>query len=159
MRNPGLYIFDRLVALGLWLTIRAAVTGDTADIGLPPMTHEDFWRYQLEVTATRFYSGYRDPANYRRQLAEVAKECARRHIELRFVIFPEHADLVVLARRAGLATQRERMRDELGTFGTTIDFSGRNDWIEDRRSFIDPFHPAPTVDSKIIERIWGDRVN
>lgn len=155
MRNPALYLSNRMVALGVWYEIRRALTRTSADIGRPPMSPEDFWRYQLDVTAKRAYTGYLAPASYRNQLAEVAAECARRGIRLQFVVFPEHTDLVAVASQMGLEPAAERMRIELAAIGTTIDFSSRSDWIGRRDYFVDPFHFAPAVVDEIVDRVWG----
>jgi len=155
MNSPALYLCNRVVALGLWYSIRHAMTGWMPDIGRPPMAHDAFWRYQLDVTAKRFYSGYRKPVSYRARLAEVRDECKRRRIKLTFVIFPEHTELMAVARRIGLEPAADAMRNELSTIGSTIDFSRREDWTNDRSLFVDPFHFAPPVAAKIIEQVWS----
>lgn len=153
VHNPALYLSNRLVALGVWYAIRQATSGGIPAIGRPPMTQDEFWRYQLDVTAKHCYSGYRDPVSHRAQLAKLADECARRGIKLQFVIFPEHAELVACARRSGLAAATERMRSDLKHIGPTIDFSLREDWINDRSLFVDPFHFSQSVAAEIIGRL------
>jgi hypothetical protein len=154
-RNPALYFTNRLVALAAWYQLWNSLTGFRPEIGRPPMTREEFWRYQLDVTAKLAYGGYRDPVTYRVELADVARECARRHITLRFIVFPEHADLVARAGQSGLGAGAQRMLVDLNRIGTTFDFSERKDWIADKTLFLDPFHFAPPIALKIIESVWG----
>jgi hypothetical protein len=154
MHNPALYLSNRLVALGMWHLVRHSVTGGRVNIGRPPVPLDQFWRYQLEAT-TLAYSGYRNPNTYRAQLAQVADECARRHIALQFVIFPEHADLIACATRSGLASAVEQMRSDLKHLGRTFDFSLRRDWSDDRSLFLDPLHFTQPVADEMIDRVWG----
>ena len=159
LHNPALYVSSRPVALAMGYMTRQALGGAAAEIGRPPMSPEEFWRYQLEVTAKLFYGGYRDPATYSAELKRVAEECARRGIKLRFVIFPEHDDLVACATRSGLDVAAERMRDGLKRIAPTIDFASRKDWTADRDLFVDPFHFAPPVAAEIVDRVWGEEPN
>jgi hypothetical protein len=154
-RNPALYFTNRLVAVAAWYQVLNSITGSRPEIGRPPMTRDEFWRYQLDVTAKLAYGGYRDPVSYRIELADVARECMRRHITLRFVIFPEHADLVARASRSGLESAAQQMRADLTRIGRTFDFSRREDWIENRTLFLDPFHFTPPIALKITEDVWG----
>jgi hypothetical protein len=119
------------------------------------MNPEAFWNYQLDVTARIAYESYRDPQGYRRRLAEIAARCRERNIRLRFVIFPEHADLSARAARFRLEDAAGRMKAELESFGETVDLGTIID-RGDRSLFTDPYHFGPPIEGVIIDHLWGE---
>jgi len=154
LANPFLYLCDRLVLRTIGMQVRRRLEGKTPVFGAPPMSRDAFWTYQLDVTARIAYESYRDPEGYRRRLAEMAGHCRRRGIALRFVIFPEHADLQARAARYGLAEARARLGSDLSRIAETVDLSDVID-VRDRARFTDPYHFAPDAEAAIVERLWG----
>jgi len=152
--QPGLYLCDRLVLRATWYTLVRSLTGRQPAVGVPPMSPEAFWNYQLNVTARIAYENYRYPAGFRRRLAEIADHCRKKGIRLRFVMFPEHADLEARARRFGLAGAAGRMRTDLQAIGEVVDLGTLVD-AQDRSLFTDPYHFSPAVEGRILERVWG----
>ena len=100
------------------------------------------------------YESYRYPHGYRRRLEEIAAHCRERGIALRFVIFPEHADLAARAARYGLSGAAERMWADLAAIGETVDLVPLLD-RSDRGLFTDPYHFAPPIEGVIIDHLWG----
>ena len=152
-RSP-LYLSDRLVLRTTYYDLLESLTGSKPSLGVPNMSRDEFWEFQLAVTARISYSNYRYPESYHAALAEIASHCREKGIALRFVVFPEHNDLAAQAARYGLAGEMRRMLDDLSSFGETIDL--RDAALDaDRGRFVDPYHFAPQVAATLIERVWG----
>lgn len=154
LSHPGIYLCDRLVLRATYHLLALSMGGPKPSVGVPPMSPDAFWTYQLDVTARIAYEGYRYPNGYVRRFAEVAEHCRKRNIALRFVIFPEHQDLIGRAARFGLTGGAERMRRDLGTIGETVDLGELVD-RGDRSLFTDPYHFNPRVEARIIDQLWG----
>jgi hypothetical protein len=148
------YLSDRLVIRTVFYDLAVATIGYHPALGTPSMSKDAFWRFQLDVTARIAYSNYRYPESYRTRLEEIAAHCRAKGIRLRFLVLPEHHDLVTEAARYGLADASRRMLDDLSGIAETIDLRapGKDD---DRALFLDPYHFTPEVGVTIIERIWG----
>jgi len=154
LENPALYLCDRLVLRTVWKEIGSRLSGRPATVGVPPMSPDAFWNFQLDVTARVAYESYRYPDSYRRRLEEVAIHCRERGIALRFVIFPEHADLQARAARFHLENARARMEADLARIADTVDLAEVVD-THDRSRFTDPYHFAPEQQAPIVRRLWG----
>jgi hypothetical protein len=152
--NPALYLCDRIVLRTAWYDLALAATGRRPTLGVPPMDKDAFWRYQLDVTARIAYSSYRYPDQYRKRLEEIAEHCRRNRIRLRFLVFPEHRDLVGRAARYGLEGAAARMKSDLSSIGETIEFGEIVD-TGDRSLFTDPYHFGPVVEERIIRQVWA----
>jgi hypothetical protein len=155
LRNPLLYLTNNTVMLAAWKLVTSAVTGNPARIGAPVGDRDAFWRQQLDVTARVYLANYRDPGAYRAQLRKIAETCHSRGIELVFIIFPSHKDLMDKIDQYGLEEANRVMREDLTTMGTVYDFAWDNALTGDKESFRDPFHFSREVAAEIIESVWG----
>jgi hypothetical protein len=154
LNNPALYVCDRVVLGTVWNGFAYRLTGHRPELGVPSMSRDQFWRFQLEVTARVAFENYRRPETQRRRLEEIAAYCRKRGIRLRIVVFPEHRDLVQVQSHYRLEDERLRMVADLRRLGDTTDL--RNDSLDaDRARFIDPFHFNHAVGDTIIRRVWG----
>jgi len=154
LANPLLYVFDRIVLRAAVYDVQRALSGRQPVIGVPPMDKQRFWKYQLDVTARIAFESYRYPASYRERLEAIAAHCRARGIRLRFVIFPEHADLAAVSARYGLDQAGQRMATDLAAIGDTYDLRHAVD-ITDRDQYIDPYHFGPAIGTWIVDRVWG----
>ena len=158
-RNPGLYFVNHTVVRAAAVCLQAVVTGVVPRLELPPMDHEQFWRYQLQVTARSSYGTYRYPAEFRTGLQQVADHCRRRGIRLVFVVFPTHDDLRARVADFGLLAEQERFRRDLQGLGPVFDFDLRPELTRDRADFSDPYHFREPVMRRIVAEVWGPPVS
>ena len=154
-RNPGLYFVNHTVVRAAATCLQAMATGVVPRIGLPPMDHERFWRFQLQVTARNSFSHYRYPTEFRSELQRVAVHCRRRGIRLVFVVFPTHADLQARVADFGLLAEQERFRQDLREFAPVYDFDLRPEFTRDRADFSDPYHFREPVMRRIVAEVWA----
>jgi hypothetical protein len=155
LRNPLLYVTNNNVMLAAWKLVVSVVTRKTARIGEPVGDRESFWRQQLDVTARVYLENYRDPAFYRNELAEISAICRAQNIQLDFIIFPSHQDLMSKIGEYALVDADRVMREDLAKYGRVFDFAWKNSLTADRASFTDPFHFTHEVSSIIVRSVWA----
>jgi hypothetical protein len=153
--KPLLYLTNNTVMLAAWKLTTSAVTGNPARIGKPVGDRAAFWRQQLDVTARVYLANYRDPSAYRAQLRRIAETCHSKGIELVFIIFPSHKDLMDKIGQYGLEEENRAMREDLAAMGTVYDFAWDNELTRNEASFRDPFHFSREVATEIIGTVWG----
>ncbi|MBI5836271.1 MAG: hypothetical protein HZB25_03405 [Candidatus Eisenbacteria bacterium] len=153
--NPCLYFVNRTVVRAAFTCVRAMVTGRVPQIERPPMNHEQFWAYQLKVTAADSYRHYAYPVEFREGLRGMADRCRERGIRLTFIVFPTHADLQSRVADFGLLREQERFRADLRSIATTHDFDVPGALTRERANFEDPYHFREPVMRRIVREVWG----
>lgn len=153
-KHPLLYFVSPSVVEGTWYDILRCLGGEV-EIGLPDMSPERFWEYQLQTTASERFRRYQYPNKYREELARIATHCRTNGIRLVFVIFPTHTDLQQLVRDFHLASQESRFLHDVAQLAPTLDYNFPNDITIDRSNFKDPFHFRKELMKLLVEDIWG----
>jgi len=156
LRNPLLYCVNANVVTAAGKLITAMIMGEPESIGRPPMTREEFWKFQLEQVTRVYFEGYRYPADYHRDLTEVAEHCRREGIELLFVVMPNHVELQAKVEEHGLVDEAVRFRQDLAQWGPVYDFAFANEMTEDRANYRDPYHFDEDFMQLIVRSVWGD---
>lgn len=157
VEDPRFYLINRAVARGTFALLLDAVRPAPENPEAPPMSPDEFWRYQLDVGAHRLYSKYVYPDNYERDLSRIAAYCSEHEIKLVFVIPPSHVELQAKVGEFGLDEEQRRFREFLTRLGPTIDFDLPTDLTRDRTKFGDPFHPSPKARVDFVREIWSDK--
>ncbi|MGD9547293.1 MAG: hypothetical protein AB7V45_07020 [Candidatus Krumholzibacteriia bacterium] len=155
IHNPFLYLTNNTVMISAWKVVVSSLTGTVDRIGQPVGDRESFWRHQLDVTAKVNFGNYKKPVAYRNQLQTIADFCRSRDIELVFIIFPSHRDLMDKIDDYGLRPDDQAMREDLARLGKVFDFAWDNELTRDRTAFKDPYHFTPEVEEEIIRTVWG----
>jgi hypothetical protein len=155
--NILLYILNRDVLRASWIVSRCWLAGTITDLEKPPMGREEFWTYQLDVTAKRYFATYRYPSELKRELDKVARQCAAKGTKLVFLVLPTHVDVQETERKFGLAGARARFLEEIANLGTVFDFDYASELTMNRRNFVDPFHLEKGRIGSVITEIWGQR--
>lgn len=123
----------------------------------PPMSREEFWRHQLDVSAKGFYGRYAYPDDLHKELVGIKKYCDERGIELAFIIPPTHTDLQVRIGDFGLSQAEAGFKRDLQKLGKVYDFD--IDLPVNRRAenFDDPYHGGSVVFDWVIDTVWRGR--
>ncbi len=156
LANPLLYFSDINVLDATGKLLQRQLLGKDAAVGRPPMSPDEFWRHQIESTTRIYYDNYRYPEDYRRRLEELAAHCDEKGIDLRFVIFPGHADLQAQVTLFGLESQYQRFKSDLAELAPVYDFDFVNEMTSDRANFSDPYHLNRSAKRAVIGGIWGN---
>ena len=109
----------------------------------PPMSEDEFWRYELKTAPGQMFSDYAYPDRLLAEMAEVADYCASNGIDLTIMILPTHVDLQARRDDFGIENQYRRSLDALRGMVRVLDWDYPNDLTRDRKRFLDPFHLAP----------------
>jgi hypothetical protein len=152
-----LYVLNREVLRASWIVSRCWLTGGSTDLEKPPMGREEFWTYQLDVTAKRYFATYRYPSELKRELERVARQCAAKGTKLVFLVPPTHVDVQETERKFGLAGARARFLEDIANLGTVFDFDYASELTMNRRNFLDPFHLEKRHIESVITEVWGQR--
>lgn len=130
-----------------------------AEAAKPPMSREEFWRYQLEFSAKGFYGRYAYPDDLHKKLVGVKKYCDERGIELTFIIPPTHTDLQGRIGDFGLKEAEARFKKDLQELGTVYDFDIDLPVTRTAENFDDPFHGKRTgvIYDWVIDTVWRGR--
>jgi hypothetical protein len=152
--NPFLYLIDKVVIKAGALCVADYILGIKTMIEKPPMTEEQFWQYQLEHSAYEQFKHYGYPDENYRKLEEITVYCEKNNIELSFIIFPEHMDLINRYYELGLKKQFFKFKDDIARLGRTYDFDFENEMTLKRENFTDPYHFTESVSRQLINEIW-----
>ncbi len=161
LENPFLYMINRDVLKAIHLILKERIAVDKPDgatsIELPDMTQEEFWRYQLDTTTTRYYGNYGRPVLLLKELQKISQYCVDKRINLVFIIFPTHEDLRAKVRSFRLETAERQFRIDLMTLGKVYDFDYMNDLTMSRENFKDPYHLNEEKAEELTYEIWGGK--
>jgi len=134
------YTFSKSALESTFLILKSIALNKKIEIGKPDMSEDEFWKYQLDVTANRFYTTHSYPVNYYASLKQIADYCAANNIKLVFFIPPSHVDLQKKVEEFKLQAEENRFRQDLNKLGDVYDFNYPNDFTKERKNFSDPFH-------------------
>ncbi len=154
IENPLLYLVNRDVLNATFRMLMNFLTDEGPDIETPPISKDQFWDYQLNITTKRYYANYKYPSRLHAELQNISKYCRQRHINLFFVILPTHISLQEKIKEYGLADAKDKFLSDLRELGKVYDFDYRNELTEDRGNFSDPYHIRKDLLILIIHKIW-----
>ncbi len=134
------YTFSKSALESTFLILKSLALNKKIEIGKPDMSEDEFWKFQLDVTANRFYKTHSYPVNYYVSLKQIADYCDANNIKLVFFIPPSHVDLQKKVEEFKLQAEENRFRQDLNKLGDVYDFNYPNDFTKERHNFSDPFH-------------------
>ncbi len=152
--TPLLYFTNITVLKGAFYTARLRYAGTDPGLGLPTITREELWADELQ-THSNWAERYLKPVRYRSRLEEISQYCREKGIDLRFIVFPGHADLQAIPSRFGLDDQYFEFKRDLARFGPLYDFDVPNAQTANRENYKDPVHFREPIARGIVEQIWG----
>jgi hypothetical protein len=154
--SPLRYLTNRVVLEAAFLTAYSALGGAVIDLGVPVMSRDAFWRFQIDESLPQLLREYRFPAASAARLREVAMDCRRNGTRLVIVIPPTEVELQAKVAALGRATDEARFKAFVATLAPVFDLNYPNAFTSDRRNFSDPFHTM--TDRVVVEEVWGNRM-
>ncbi len=152
--TPLLYFTNLTVLKGAWYTFWLRYAGTDPGLGIPKITREEVWAQEL-LMHSNWAERYLKPVRYRSRLEEISQYCRENGIDLRFIVFPGHADLQAIPSRFGLDDQYFEFKRDLAHFGPLYDFDVANAQTANRENYNDPVHFREPIAQAIINRVWG----
>jgi hypothetical protein len=150
------YLFSRYCIESSYLIIKSLITGKKINIEKPPYTREEFWKYQLNISAPTFYKEYKYPIKYFNDLKNITNYCFTNKIKLVFFIPPTHTDLQNKIKEFHLEKENEQFKKDLISFNVPVfDFNFKNLMTINKENFRDPFHFQGEYENIIVKVISG----
>jgi hypothetical protein len=159
IESPISYLFSKYCFKSLFLIIKSYITKKDLNIGIPKLNKEEFWKYQLESSASNFYRIYSYPHSYEKSLTEIVRFCKNKNIELVFFIPPTHIDLQQKVKEFKLEAEEKIFKTVLLNLGNTFDFDYPNEITKYYSNFLDPFHFNASISDLIIKEIVANKKN
>lgn len=156
--NPLLYLTNRTVAKATAFMIYYGLTGKDPEIGRVKLSREEMWREVIGPTTDGYYGSHVDPVRFRADLRAIAEHCQIKGIQLRFVIFPLHADLRNKVHAYHLDTQYLEFKNFLASLADTYDFDIDDELTRNRENFADPMHTIPPISRRIAREISTGKI-
>jgi len=154
IETPLLYFTNRTVLKGAWYTAQLRYSGVDPGLGQPLISPDELWKEELQDDSN-WAERYLKPVRYRARLEEISQYCRQHRIDLRFIIFPGHADLQAIPSRFGLDDQYFQFKRDLASFGPLYDYDVPNELTANRENYKDPVHFRDPVAKRIVRDIWG----
>jgi len=119
----------------------------------PNLNRDEFWEYQLNVTANNDYRNYVYPKNMARELKAISNFCIDRDIDLVFLIPPTHVDLQAKIQYYNLIQEEIAFKNDLAYLGDVYDFDYPNSITENSLNYVDPYHFNDSIARNIIHEL------
>jgi hypothetical protein len=154
--NPLLYFTNLNVLEASFQILKAKLTNSqTVVSSVPEMDKEKFWKYQIEMSGTRYFNNYVYPKDYFTKLSEVVNYCTQNNIKISFIILPTHIDLQKLISTYHLEENYNQYLSDLKSLGEVYDFNYENELTKIIDNFGDPFHVTASILDTLTKIIWG----
>ncbi len=150
------YLFSSYCLKSTLRICASLITGQIPEMEKPPVSSEDFWRYQLDVAANNFYRHYTYPQRYFDELSRISRYCSENSIKLVFFIPPSHIELQNKVKEFGLEDEEQTFLADLSSLGDVYNFDYPNTLTENKENFLDPFHFVGWVGEVVVKEIVGE---
>jgi hypothetical protein len=150
------YLTNRIVLQGALVASYAALTGSLVNLGIPSMSPDAFWNFQINEALPQLLNEYRYPHKYAQQLELIAADCRRNGTRLVIVIPPTQVELQQKVALLGRSADDERFKAFMRSLATVYDFNYPNALTAERANFSDPFHTIK--EHTVIDEVWGNRL-
>ncbi len=156
--SPFSYLFSSYCSKSLFLILKSIITNKEINIEKPHLSKNEFWRYQLEISAPAFYSNYKYPYLYHKSLIDISRYCKEKKIKLVFFIPPTHINLQQRVTDFNLDEEKKLFKVDLTNLGITYDFEYPNEITRNKSNFSDPFHFNDSISDIIIKEILENNI-
>ena len=157
-KNPLLYVTNRTVAKAAAFMLYYGLSGKDPELGRVKISRDEMWREVLGPTTDGYYRSHVDPVKFRADLRAIAEHCRINGIQLRFVIFPVHADLRNKVHAYQLDTQYAEFKAFLASLADTYDFDVDDALTSNAEEFADPMHTIPSMSRQIAREVATGRL-
>ena len=124
----------------------------------PGLNKNEFWSYQLEISARNYFREYKYPDKFYEQLAEISDYCHKNNITLIFFIPPTHVDLQETVQEFDLEEIESKFKRDISGLETRYDFDYPNAVTINHSNFTDPFHCNDSIGQIVIGEITTGNV-
>ncbi|WP_299430979.1 hypothetical protein [uncultured Maribacter sp.] len=148
------YGTSKFVFKSTGLIIKNLILNSSFDLGIPEMSREEFWQYQLNSAANNTYRIYNYPQGYFLELKKIAEYCKNNKIELKFFIPPTHTSLQEKIHEFKLLKEEEKFKEDIKRLASVYDFDFSNQITRNKEKFKDPYHCKESVAELVAKVIF-----
>lgn len=153
----GSYLFSSYTIKSVFSIVKSLIFNKDVSSERPNMTKDEFWGYQLNISAANFYRNYNYPDNGYKALKDISEYCGKNNIELIFFIPPTHISLQDKIKEYRLVNEEKKFKADLSSLGVVYDFDFKNTLTEKKENFLDPFHFNDSIGEIIAEELVLDK--
>lgn len=154
-KNFASYGFNSYTLKSTFYIVKSLITGKEIILDKPSMTKEEFWEYQLNESAHKFYSKFSYPTNYAEELKTISDYCHSNHIQLIFWIPPTYIDFQKRKEDYQLEKIDSTFVNDLSNFGLLYNDDVDSELTRAKENFEDPMHFDGKTGELIFTRIFG----
>jgi hypothetical protein len=155
MQNFFTYSFNKIILTAMIQNIKKQFFRKEYTAGIPNMSKEEFWNYQINVMGKRFYQKYKHPDHFFNELVKISEYCKKNNIKLVYFMPPTHIELQQAISRYQLEQEYKVFINEISMLGQLYNFDTENEYTRNKNNFVDPFHSVN--DSLIVHTIWNQK--
>lgn len=156
LHNPFLYLFNKNVAQACFYTVRGTIFGKRVT-SMPPMTKEEFWKWNLNIRGFYWYGKYKFPEKLFHDLLRLDLFAERNKIKLTFIILPQHIEFHHKLVEYGLAEDEKNFKEIMSRLqATVIDYDFENSITTNKTNYDDPVHFNHDIGNVIVHEIWSN---
>lgn len=119
---------------------------------LPPDEMEMLAQFRLNL----FFKEYDYPEDFRPEFIKIKNYCKEEGIELNFILFPVYKGVDDHLEKVGLAEMKARFKQDIESYGNTFDLDQLAEIKQNRKNFIDYFHPKQDIIDSLTRMIWDN---
>jgi hypothetical protein len=154
-RDPAFYFINRTVTKAAFMGIAGQWADYDPKLGAVTIDWDAYWRKMIDEETPAVCQRHIYPRKYHGELEKIAAYCKDHGIDLVFVIFPTHVELVEKYRSLGMGDEYDRYKRDLSAIAPTFDFDYPNDLTRDRANFTDPYHCKRDCGDQVIREVWN----
>ena len=153
-KNFFSYAFNKYTLESSFLIVKKLLLNEQSEIGIPQSTRDEFWNYQINETAEKFYSQFLYPDNYFRDLKRISEYCKKENIHLIIWIPPSHIDFQNRINDFGLTKAQEEFKNQMRQIADVFDFDFSSELTRDKSNFKDPLHFTDEIGHQIYREMF-----
>ena len=152
------YAFSKYAFQSTLLFVRSYIFGEEIVFGKPDLTREEFWQFQIEQSASKFYEKLAYPNQYYAELKTISDYCLQNNIKLVFWIPPTHVEFQKRKKDFGLEAMDARFVSDLQSLGDLYNFDHVSEITLRKEDYDDPMHFREHISRIIFEEILRGKV-
>jgi len=142
--------FDSFANMAYAITRNPALLEGSYEF-LPPDEMEKLAEFRLNL----FFKSYDYPEKFRAEFIKIKEYCETESIELNFILFPVYKGVDAHLEKVGLTEMKARFKQDIISYGTTYDLDKLTEIKQNRKNFIDYFHPNQVMIDSLTRMIWS----
>ena len=154
-KNFFSYAFSKYTFNATFITVKSFFSKEKINLHKPSRNKEEFWEFQLDETATKFYKQFDYSQEYYNELNKISSFCKENNINLIFWIPPTHIEFQKRKKDFGLEEYDKKFISDLQSLGELYDFDIDSEITRNKEDYGDPMHFGNDVGLKVYKEIFS----